>query len=190
MRKLIYYVACTVDRFIAKEDGSFDCFPMNDEFFADLIALYPETRPGHLRDALDVSAGNRLFDAVVMGRRTYDVGHSVGITSPYPQLKQYVVSRSLAAAPDAGIKLINDDPAAAVARLKEKEGQAIWLCGGGRLAACLFPLIDELILKVNPIIIGAGIPLFEGSVPTTGVQLASAKVYDSGFLLAHYRIQH
>jgi len=66
MRKLTYYVACTVDRFIAREDGSFDFFLTEGE----LLASFPETVPGHLRDALGVSGEGRWFDAVLMGRAT------------------------------------------------------------------------------------------------------------------------
>jgi hypothetical protein len=45
MRKLTYYVACTADRFIARADGSFDCFPTEGEHIAGLIESFPETIP-------------------------------------------------------------------------------------------------------------------------------------------------
>ena len=80
MRKLIYYVARTVDGFIAREDGSFDCFLSQGEHFADLLRDFPETIPSHLRQALGVRVENWHFDAVVMGRKTYEVGVAVGVT--------------------------------------------------------------------------------------------------------------
>ena len=48
MRKLKYYVACTVDRFIAHADGSYGGFLIEGEHFADLIANFPETFPAQL----------------------------------------------------------------------------------------------------------------------------------------------
>ncbi|MEG4202061.1 hypothetical protein [Microcoleus sp. Pol12A5] len=105
MRKLKYYVACTVDGFIAREDGSFDCFPMEGEHFTDLFDSFPETIPAHLQEALGIPAENKQFDAVLMGRKTYEVGLDVGVTNPYPSLKQYVFSRTMEASPDQG-KLI------------------------------------------------------------------------------------
>ena len=47
MRQLKYYVACTVDRFIAHPDGTHDGFLTEGEHFADLIATFPETFPAH-----------------------------------------------------------------------------------------------------------------------------------------------
>ena len=87
MRELKYYVACTVDRFISHEDGSFDFFLTEGEHFAYLIDSFPETFPAHLRDALGVRAENKWFDAILMGRRTYEVGLKLGVTNPYPHLE-------------------------------------------------------------------------------------------------------
>ena len=107
MRELKYYVACTVDRFIAREDGSFDFFLREGEHLAALIQLFPESVPGHLRDALGVRAANRCFDAVLMGRRTYEVGINVGVTNPYPHLKQYLFSSTLKESPDENVELVS-----------------------------------------------------------------------------------
>ena len=43
-----------------------------------------------------------------------------------------------------------------------KEDGKLWLCGGGKLAGSLIEhqLIDQLVLKINPVMIGTGIPLF------------------------------
>jgi dihydrofolate reductase len=37
------------------------------------------------------------------------------------------------------------------------------LCGGARLAGALYDEIDELVLKVNPVVLGTGTPLFRGA---------------------------
>jgi len=190
MRKLIYYVACTVDGFIAREDGSFDCFLMEGEHFADLLESFPETIPGHLRDALEVSAANKLFDAVLMGRATYEVGLKIGVTNPYPQMEQYVFSRTMEESPDENVTLIKGDAVAAVRELKKHTGKDIWLCGGGELAATLFPEIDELILKMNPVLLGTGIPLFSGTVGQNVLEPAESKSYHNGFMLLRYGVKH
>src|SRR5687768_12552033 len=162
MRKLIYYVACTVDRFIARKDGSFDFFLTEGPHLADLVDSFPEMVPGHLRAGIGMTRANQRFDTVLMGRATYEVGLREGVTSPYPHLQQYLFSRSITESPSPEVELVSEDALTAVKELKRKPGKAIWLCEGGQLAATLFSEIDELILKVNPILLGQGIPLFAG----------------------------
>jgi dihydrofolate reductase len=190
MRKLTYYVACTVDRFISRPDGSFDFYLTEGEHIADLLESFPETIPAHLRDQLGVHAANKCFDAVLMGRRTYEVGSRMGITSPYPQMKQYLFSRTMTESPDANVVLVSQDALSTVTELKKQSGKDVWLCGGGDLATTLFPEIDEIILKVNPILLGSGIPLFSGVVKQTDLELSDSKSYRNGFLLLRYRVKH
>jgi dihydrofolate reductase len=190
MRKLKYYVACTVDRFIARTDGSFDFFLATGEHMTDILTAFPETIPGHLRDTLKVRDGNQWCDTVLMGRATYEVGLKLGVTSPYPHLRQFVFSRSLGASPSEQVTLVTTDALAFVRELKQQPGLDIWLCGGGALATALFPALDELILKVNPVLLGAGIPLFDGEVAQTGLDLIESRSYHNGFLLQRYWLRH
>jgi dihydrofolate reductase len=185
-RALVYYVACTVDGFIAREDGSFDWALARGEHFADLIARLPETFPVHSRRTLGVPEDARRFDTVLMGRKTYEVGLNEGITSPYAPLRQFVLSSSLPGVPDSGVHLHRGDPVELVRALKAESGMDIWLCGGGTLAAGLFSEIDELILKINPVVIGSGIPLFQGVAGSRPAMLVEHKVYGNGFVLARY----
>jgi len=187
MPKLKYYVACTVDGFIAAEDGSFDAFLTEGEHFADLLESFPETVPSHLRDALGIRADNKQFDVVLMGRNTYEVGLKVGVTDPYPTMKQYLFSRTLKESPDENVELVSGDALAVVRDLKQGTGKDIWLCGGGDLAAALFPEIDEIILKSNPVLLGSGIPIISGGVEQIDLELTHSKVYGNGFMLLHYR---
>jgi dihydrofolate reductase len=189
MRKLIYYVACTIDGFIASEDGSFDWFLSEGEHFADLLESFPETIPGHLRDQLGVRSEARRFDVVLMGRKTYEVGLQLNVTNPYPHLQQYLFSRTMTKSPDSNVELVSGDAVTKVQQLKREDGKDIWLCGGGELATKLFPEIDELILKVNPVVIGAGIPLFRDAVKPTPVEVIASKGYNNGFRLTHYRVK-
>lgn len=191
MKELTYFVACSVDGFIAHHDGSHDGFSQDEAYLNDLFSDFPETVPSHFRDALGISSEKNCFDTVLMGRKTYDVGLKEGVTSPYTHLKQYVFSRSLQISPDKRVELISTDAAGFVSRLKDESGQGIWLCGGADLAATLFAhhLIDRLILKVNPFLMGAGIPLFAGGIQQTALTLCDRKIYDNGVVRLHYRLK-
>jgi dihydrofolate reductase len=191
MRKLTYYVACSVDGFIAHINGSHDGFSQDGEYFADLFSSFPETVPSHLRDAMNIHAENQLFDAVLMGRKTYEIGLKDGITSPYSHMKQYLFSRSFQESPNENIELISENAIEVVTCLKSATGKGIWLCGGANLAAALFAhnLIDELIFKINPFLMGSGIPLFSGIIQQAALELTSSKIYKNGVLLIHYNVR-
>lgn len=185
-RRLVYYVAITVDGFIARPDGSFDCFLFEGDHFRDLFARYPETFPAHFRSLAGVPEEVKNFDTVLMGRSTYEVGLREGITNPYRPLRQFVISTSMTESPDPGVELWRTEPLPLVQKLKQEDGRDIWICGGGKLASALAPEIDELILKVNPVVIGRGIPLFDGAIATRPVHLAEHRSYANGFQLVRY----
>ena len=162
MRRLVYHVSVTQDGFIAGPNGEFDFFVMNDDLAETLNARFPETIPTDLRKAVGITEDNKIFDAVLMGRKTYEAGLPHGITSPYRQLRQFVFSTTLDELPGPDVELVRGDPAAKVRELKAEDGMDIWLCGGGTLAGVLYHEIDALILKSHPILIGAGLPLVVG----------------------------
>ncbi|MGC1307771.1 MAG: dihydrofolate reductase family protein [Phormidesmis sp.] len=188
MRKLTYYVACSVDGFIAHTDGSHDGFSQDSAYFADLFATFPETVPSHLRAAMGINAENQWFDVVLMGRKTYEIGMKDGVTSPYSHLKQFLFSRSLEESPDKNVELISDNAVELITALKRERGKGLWLCGGANLAADLFAhrLIDRLILKINPFIMGSGIPLFSGTIQQTSLKLIDSKIYQNGVSMLYY----
>ena len=190
MRDLIYYVAATLDGYIAHPDGSFDGFPWDEDFGRAIFTAFPETMPVPMRQGDATRADNKWFDAVLMGRKTYEVGLNAGITSPYPMLDQYVFSRTMAQSPDAAVELIADDAIGLVNALKQQPGKAIWLCGGAQLASTLggAGLIDKVIVKLNPVLFGDGIPLFAGGIETTALTLTNTERFASGHLILHYDV--
>ena len=93
------------------------------------------------------------------------------------------------ASPDQNVELVSENAVALVRELKQETGKDIWLCGGSDLAATVFSEIDEMIVKLNPVVIGAGIPLFSGAIGPTNLELIDRKIYSNSFLLLHYRLQ-
>ncbi|CAM3011727.1 dihydrofolate reductase family protein [Skermania piniformis] len=190
MRILTYYVASTIDGFIAAADGSVDFFPVGGDHGPAITAQYPETLPTKVREALGVDSDEVTFDTVLMGRKTHDFGVRTGTSSPYSHLQQYVVSRTLPEAPDPAVELIRDDPLAVVRTLKRRPGAGIWLCGGGELANALLPEIDQVFVKLYPIVLGAGRPLFGGgppAVPPVQFRVTTSRVFDDGVAFLKYR---
>ncbi|MEC3955625.1 dihydrofolate reductase family protein [Nocardia sp. CDC153] len=182
MRKLVYYVGVSLDGVIAGPQGQADFFGMSDEIVAWIAERYPDTLPTHLREhfGLPLDGPNVEFDAVVMGRGTYEPGLAIGVESPYNHLKQYVFSNTLAPVDNPQVDIVSGDPVELVRRLKKEEGKDIWLCGGGSLAGQLVDEIDQLVLKSYPVIAGAGIPLFSGEFSPARFTVTERREFASG----------
>lgn len=187
MRKLVYYVAVTLDGYIAGPNGEFDFLVFDHpEFSKAILTEFPETMPTVAREPLGVAdTPNQRFDTVVMGRGTYEPGLAAGTTSPYAHLRQYVVSTTQEAL-NPEVTYVREDPVGLVRELKAEDGLDIWLCGGGRLAATLRDEIDELILKRNPFVLGAGIPLFDGPFSTARFTPTTTEPFDGGPTITRY----
>lgn len=169
MRKLVYFVGLSIDGYIAGPNGEIDFYPVVDDMWEWMRAEYPETLPTHVRPhvGLDVDAPNQKFDTLVMGRGTYDPALSIGVTSPYAHMKQYVVSSTLGRIGAPGVEVVEGDPVGLVQELKRQDGMDIWLAGGGKLAAALLEEIDGLVIKSYPVVAGTGVPGFAGEFRPT-----------------------
>lgn len=193
MRSLVYCIASTLDGFIAGPDGADPTgpdgfWPIPEDYLAHLVAELPEILPGPAREAFGITAAGTHFDTVLEGRRSYELGLKAGVTDAFPHLRHLVFSRTLAESPDPGVELVATNPVAKVRELKHQQGKDIWLLGGSELAAALYPEIDRLIVKLAPLTIGAGIPLFAESAgfDPRGWELSEHTVLKSGALFLTY----
>ena len=79
------------------------------------------------------------------------------------------------------------DALATVRELKQQEGLAIYLCGGGNLAGELLPEIDRLILKRTPVVLGDGVRLFgNAGAVVQNFDLVSCRSFESGVVMEEY----
>lgn len=185
---MTYYIAVSVDGFIASPTDAFDAFPTGGDHLDWIFREWTDTLPGPALEAAGLTADTSRFDTVVMGRRTLAVGFPFGVVDPYPHLRSYVVThhpdRELPGEPGPNLTLTDEDPVALVRRLKAEPGTGIWLCGGGELAAALVDEIDIMVLKINPILLGDGRRLFaSGTYAVRGLELAESRSFASGVVV-------
>ena len=152
MTRTVYYTATTLDGYIADEQDSLDWLfvqdidregPMNyDQFIADV-------------------------GAIVMGRTTYewirDHMAASGETWSYAMPTWVVTHMDLPGMEGADIRFAHGDVAPIHAALVEAaSGKDVWVVGGGDLAAQFAEagLLDQLMVSIAPVTLGAGRPLF------------------------------
>ncbi|MFE2560979.1 dihydrofolate reductase family protein [Streptomyces sp. NBC_00090] len=189
MRKLTYYIACTIDGFIGDPEG--DAASMYKFVDAPLLqfmgARYPETIPTQGRETVGIDGDNKRFDTVIQGMRSYQLALDIGVTSPYNHLREFVATRSLAESPDPNVELIADDLVGRVRELKAEDSPlGIWLCGGSTIAGELIEEIDELVIKTYPQVYGSGMPMFGAGFEPRDFTLGEVHTFDNGVLVRTY----
>jgi dihydrofolate reductase len=186
VRKLVYYVGTTIDGFIAAPDGSIDFFPLTPDVLDFLTTDYPDALPTHVRAQLGVDVPNPNFDVGVQGRTTFQAALDIGVTSPYAHLQQILVSTSTTESPDPAVEVVSTGVVERIRQLKAEDGKDIYLMGGARLAGSLLPEIDSLVLKVYPVVAGAGIPLFTTEFSPTSFTLTDMRSLENGTVVLSY----
>ncbi|PPG02580.1 riboflavin biosynthesis protein RibD [Pseudoclavibacter sp. RFBI5] len=185
MRNLVYYVAVSIDGYIADPTGGFDAFLVDGDHASVVFGEYADALPAHVQAALGIEPPKTRFDTVIMGWNTLAPALDIGIDRPYPHLRQIVASRR---AHDLDPEItVTHDPLATIRGLKREDGLDVWLCGGGELAGALLPEIDRLVLKRNPVIFGSGIPIFGSALyEPRAFTLTGTRSFESGVVVEEY----
>jgi dihydrofolate reductase len=158
--EIIYYVAASLDGLIATPDGGIEW-----------LRPYEGTSEDYGYAEFYASV-----QAVLLGRATYEKCLEFP-EWPYAGKPYWVLSRAN-----------GNTPASVVAEMKARGLRRAWLVGGGKLAAAFRAegLITEHIVSVVPVILGAGIPLFDGPGPAQPLRLAGSRAYPSGIVQLRY----
>ncbi|MGP5025096.1 dihydrofolate reductase family protein [Glutamicibacter ardleyensis] len=184
-RKLVYYVAVSLDGYIAAPNGDPSAFPVEGDHMHVVLGEYTDAVPSHVQQALGLAAPHTIFDTVIMGWNTYNPEISGGIDNPYAHLHQIVASRNARTVPE-NVELTHD-PLARIRELKQESGLDIYLYGGGALAGELLPEIDRLVLKRNPLVFGSGIALFgQASYQPFPFSHTRTRNFESGVSITEY----
>lgn len=146
MKKIILYIAASLDQRIAEPDGGIEW-----------LSEYPITE--------EMNYGYKEFmtsiDTIVMGGRSWRELSNMDAMGAYADKAVYVISRH-----DWGekgnVKFITENVIENIAALRNEPGKNIWLFGGGELVSMLLAtdLVDEMHIAYIPVILGKGIPLF------------------------------
>lgn len=169
---VIYYVASSVDGFLAPEDGSLDW-------------LTPFSGTGEDHGYTDFYAS---VDALVVGARTYEQMLGFGGWPHNDRPVTVMTSRDLPVAGDT-VTLSTAGPREVLDTLAAQGHRTIWLIGGGALAGAFAAedLIDEYIVSYVPVLLGSGIGLFGGRGGLRMLELVESTSYADGIVQCRYR---
>ena len=184
MRNVIYAINVSVDGFMEDQQGRIDWSEPSEElhrYFNDFeleidVHLY----------------GRRMYETMVSHWPTADANPSapdyeIEYARRWQQAANVVFSRTLEHVREQD-RLVRDNVAEEIRRLKAQPGKSMFV-GGPGLAASLFQLdlIDEVRLIIHPVILGGGKPMFPSLDHLLRLRLVETRQFKSGVVALHYQ---
>jgi len=192
MRKLVVLTFLTLDGVMQApggptEDTSGDfryggwVFPFFDDFLGQIM----------------MEQMNHDFD-LLLGRKTYEIfaGYwPFADTGKEPaaerlnKARKYVVTGSSMKPDWNNSFLVKGDIPCEIQKLKEADGPEIQVHGSSNLIQTLWKndLVDELWLKIFPVMVGSGKRLFAGGELAGGFEIINVKTSPAGVIVANYK---
>lgn len=157
---LIYCVAASLDGYIARPDGSSDWLANDDEALP--------------------------CDGLLLGRATYD---ALGLHGALPNKPTLLLTRHIPTHLPTQVRARHCTPREALDELALLGCRRVRLLGGSSLAGNCFAagLLDELVVKLMPHLLGAGVPLFASGMERR-LQLIDSYSISEGSIHLHYRV--
>ncbi len=181
MRKVIFFMFTSLDGYFEGPERDINWHNVDDEFNEFAIQQTGE------------------FGALLFGRVTYGLMASYWPTESAERddpivaglmnsMPKFVFSKTLEKVEWNNTRLIKENIAEEVLKLKQQPGKDIGIFGSSDLAVTLMAhnLIDEHRIMVNPIVLGEGKPLFKGIKDKTSLKLIKTKTFRSGNILLYY----
>ena len=182
MRKVVFFMLTSLDGYFEGPQQDIDWHNVDEEFNQFAIKQTGE------------------FGALLFGRVTYELMASywpteaakrddpeiAGLMNSLPKI---VFSKTLQKAGWENTKLVKDNFAEAISKLKQETGKDIAIFGSSDLTVALMErgLVDEFRVMINPIVLGDGKPLFKGIKNKMKLKLINTKTFKSGNVLLSYQ---
>jgi dihydrofolate reductase len=174
LRKVILYVAASVDGYLARQSGDISWLPV---------------------PAADQDYGYKDFYAsihtLLIGRKTYEQALTFD-KFPYTDKETFVFASSDINQIAPTVRRVSEEAEKFVRTLKQNQGGAIWLVGGAQLIGSLLEgeLVDEIYLFLIPTLLGDGIRLFSNTKHEHHLRFEGIRSYPDGVAELRYTVNH
>jgi dihydrofolate reductase len=177
-----YYTACSLDGFIATVDHSL-------EWLFQLGDVNDTSYPKFIVDVGALAMGSSTYEWML--RHVVKPGTAAAAPWPYAQPTWVFTSRELPSVEGADIRFVKGDVRPVHEQMRvAAAGKNIWLVGGGELVGQFFDagLLDELIVQISSVTLGAGRPLLPRQIAFPPLRLQSVHQVGPGFAELRYEV--
>lgn len=178
----------SLDGFVGGPNGEMDWITVDEELFD-----FASARTHH-------------SDAALYGRKTWEMMEGYWPTADqvpnpskhtrehapwYRSVNKYVISNTIKSDPSKKVIAIGGDLDKQVSEIKKGNGKEILIFGSPSAGQALakLGLVDEYWLFINPVLLGKGIPMFNGQKEITKMKLVTTHIFKNGVVcLNHQKI--
>jgi dihydrofolate reductase len=183
MRKLIYSMGVSLDGFIAGPDGEIDWSAPDEE----LHRFHNQ----QTRELGAVLCGRRLYEEMSYWETADEQpsipDHELEFARIWKETPTIVFSKTLEKV-EGNARLVRDNAAEEVAKLKEQPGKDLGVGGAGLASTFIkLGLIDEYRLFVSPVVLGGGTPYFPALDERINLELVETRTFGSRVVYVRYR---
>lgn len=173
-RKVIVFIAMSIDGFIAAQNDNLDFLSIVEQEGEDY----------------GYNEFHNSVDTVIMGRKTYDKILSFNVPFPHSNKQCYILTNNKVLQ-SKSVVYYSSNIETLITQLKGQPGKNIFVDGGAQIVQLLLQkqLIDELIISIIPTILGNGVMLFGSNTPQQLFTLVQTKSYTKGLVQLHYKKQ-
>jgi dihydrofolate reductase len=180
-RKICLFMMVSLDGYVEGPDHEMNWHIVDEEFHSFSVQQLHAT------------------DTLIFGRKTYELMEAfwpayqgkefAGTAERMNALPKIVFSRTLQDVTWKGTRLVNDDVAGELRKLKAQPGKDLLILGSNNLCVSLIGmgLLDEVRIMLCPVAIGRGNSLFAGLPQPFKMRLAAARQFTSGNILLTYQ---
>jgi dihydrofolate reductase len=180
--KTQYYTASSLDGFIATSDDSLEwLFPLGD--------INATGYPQFIAGVGSLAMGSATYEWML--RHVVRPGTAQPGAWPYEQPTWVFSTRSHQPVPGAPIRFVRGDVRPVHDEMRvAAAGKNIWLVGGGDLVGQFHDagLLDEVIVQVGSVTLGAGKPLLPRAIVNPPLRLVEARRIGDGFAELRYEV--
>jgi dihydrofolate reductase len=189
MRKVVLFMHLSLDGFAAGPNGELDWLPFDEELEAyadEIVSTVGSPIYGRVTFQMMES-----YWPTVLQNPSSSSKHDIDHANWIEKIEKIVISRSLEKVEWNNTRLIKENIAEEIAKLKQQPGKDLVIFGSPSIAQAFIQLdlIDEYRFTVSPIVLSSGIRLFQDNKDKINLKLLSTRTLHSGVIALHYQTE-
>jgi dihydrofolate reductase len=185
MKKLVLFMHTSLDGFVAGPNGEMDWINVDEEMFE-----YAGRQTNEADTALYGRVTYQMMESYwpTAAEQPAATKHDIEHSRWYNKVAKVVVSKTMQGVNLTNTKIISDNLANEIIKLKQGTGKNILIFGSPTVAHSLIKenVINDYWLFVNPVLLGQGIPMFKGIKEKAKLKLVTSNAFPSGVVCLHY----